>query len=216
MNIHRLWRWIIEIWRWIAEGKIIFMFLLVIFTAFALGFLTWRTEVSIRSAGYVLQFIGMIFAIRGLLGIREHFGQPLLREMFLNWLKRFPRWKRNVVPVFGHTKLGIRSMPARFGNWAPDNTDQPIEKRIERIVQNLEKIRVEQREHANSIDVLQTCYDEHKKEVTEQVQNMEDNIRSDLEALHTSDLITSLVGLVWLTIGITMSTMAKELVQWLK
>nr|ADT71689.1 hypothetical methyl-accepting chemotaxis protein [uncultured organism] len=78
------------------------MGLLVIVAAALLGFVTWHSEASIRIAGYILQFIGMVFAIRGLLGIRTHFGQPLLRRLLLDWVKRFPKWKRNIV-IFHHT-----------------------------------------------------------------------------------------------------------------
>lgn len=107
-------------------------------------------------------------------------------------------------------------MAARAEVWTPDKLDQPIEKRIDGIVQNLERIRSAQREHTNLIDELKRGYEKHKKEVDEQTKKLENEIRTDLESLHTSDLITSLVGLIWLTVGITMSTMAPELYRWLK
>lgn len=43
---------------------------------------------------------------------------------------------------------------------------------------------------------------------TEQVER---NIQSNLESLHTTNLFMSLVGLVWITTGITMTTFAPEL-----
>jgi len=216
LSIHRLRLWILDIWRWLVEGKIVFMCLFVIAAAVALGFCTWRSEFSIKFAGYVLQFIGMFFAIIGLLKIRAHFGQPLLRKMFFNWLKRFPKWKRNVVLGVLDLNLPLVSMKIRATVWIPDNANQPTEKRIEDIVKNLEIIRNEQRECANSIDDLKQSHEEHKKKVAEQAKKMEKEIRSDLESLYTSDLITSLVGLIWLIVGITMSTLAKELYLLLK
>lgn len=202
-------------WHWLTEGKLIFMCLLVIAAAIMLGFVTWSSEASIRSAGYVLQFIGMLFAIRGLLGIRAHFGQPLLRELFINWLKRFPKWKRNVVISVGAGNLGLTGMKARVEVWSPDDPGLPIEVRIEKIINNLDRIRIELGDHAKLIDDLKDSHEEHKKQITEKTKQMEENIRNELESLHTSDLITSLVGLVWLTAGITMSTMSQELYKWL-
>ena len=73
-----------------------------------------------------------------------------------------------------------------------------------------------QHEHTNSIDELKQSHEEHKKKVAEQAKKIENEIHSELELLHTGDLITSVVGLVWLTVGITMSTMAPEIYQWLK
>lgn len=211
LKINRLLRWLTDIWCWLAEGKIVIMCILVLVAVIALGLFIWNSETSIRSAGYALQVLGMIFAVRGLLGIRTHFGQPLLRKLFVDWLKRFPRWKRRFVLDADPGVFAVVGMKTRGEVWTPDNPEQPIEKRIDGIVKNLERIRKEQSEHYKSIEALRDSYQEHKKKVAKESKKMEEKIRSDLESLHTSDLITSLVGLVWLTIGISMSTMAPEL-----
>ncbi|MCU7828250.1 MAG: hypothetical protein KZQ85_04220 [Candidatus Thiodiazotropha sp. (ex Myrtea sp. 'scaly one' KF741663)] len=215
MNLQQLKLWIKSVWHWLVEAKLAFMCLLVITAAIMLGFVTWSSETSIRFAGYVLQFIGMLFAIRGLLSIRAHFGQPLLRELFINWLKRFPKWKRNVVIGAGTAHAGLAGMKARVEVWSPDDPSLPIEERIEKIINNLDKIRIEQGAHAKLIDDLKDSHEEHKKLIAEKTKKIEENIHDELESLHTSDLITSLVGLVWLTAGITMSTMSQELYKWL-
>lgn len=202
-------------WRWLAEAKLVFMGAFVVLAATLLGFVTWHSEESIRLAGYALQLIGMIFAIRGLLGVREHFGQPLLRQLVFKWVKRFPRWKRNVVIAAGACFSTMAGMKAQAEVWTPDDPEKPIEQRIDGILRNLDRIREEQRGHALSIDELKDSHEEHKKQVTEEQNNMKEKIRSDLESLHTSDLITSLVGLLWLTVGITISTLAPELSRWL-
>jgi len=215
LSIRQLQLWVTSVWHWLAEGKLVFMCLLVIVTVLFLGFFTWGSEASIRSAGYVLQFIGMVFAIRGLLGIRAHFGQPLLSVLFLNWIKRFPKWKRNIIIGVGTAHMGLSGMKARVEVWNPDDPSLPIEERVDKTIQNLERIRTEQGTHAKLIDDLKNSHEEHKKKTAEQTKIVEENIRTELESLHTNDLITSLVGLVWLTTGITMSTMSQELYKWL-
>lgn len=212
----RLRQWVLELFRWIGEGKIVILCLLGIAAAVALGFFTWRSEVSIRSAGYVLQLIGMMFAINGLLSIREHFQKPLLRQVFCNWLMRFPKWKRRAIFLKANIRASTVTGKARLEVWTPDNPDQTIEERIEGIVKNLERISDEQRNHAKSIDKLQDTIERDKKKNAKQIKKMQDENNSFLESLHTSDLITSLIGLVWLTVGITMSTLAPELHQLLK
>lgn len=212
---YRLQRWAIEVWRWLAEAKLVFMGFFVILAAVLLGFVTWRNEESIRVAGYALQLIGMIFALRGLLGVRKHFGQPLLRQLFLKWVDRFPKWKRNVVIGVGTGHMTMTGMKSRLEVWTPDDLEKPIEKRLDGIIKNLDRIRIEQKEHAQLIDELKDCHVKHKNEVAEENRKMKEDIRSDLESLHTSDLITSLVGLVWLTVGITLSTLAPEFSKWL-
>lgn len=216
LKLNRLFRWIADISHWLAEGKIVFMGTLVLVAVVTLGIVTWRSELSLRLTGYVLQVIGMIMAIRGLLSIRAHFGQPFLRQLFVNWLKRVPKWKKSVVVDAGAGHVAMMGMKARAEVWTPDNPDQPIENRIKGLIKNLEGIRKEQGEHSESIEALRDSYEKNKKKVMEESKNMEEKIRSDLESLHTSDIITSLVGLIWLTVGISMSTMAPELYKWLQ
>lgn len=191
------------------------MGILVILAAVLFGFITWHSEESIRISGYVLQLSGMAFAIRGLLGIREHFGQPLLRQLFLQWLRRFPEWKRNVSISAEGSMLSISGMKGRLEVWIPDDPEKSIEQRIEGLVKNLDRIHDKLIEHDHAIDHIRDSHEEHKKQVAEEQVKMRKKIQSDLESLHTSDLITSLVGLVWLTVGITMSTLAPEFFKWL-
>lgn len=215
MTYQQLRRWLMDVWRWLADAKLIFMCALVVFAVTLCGFVAWHSEESIRIAGYSLQFMGMIFAVRGLLKIREHFDQPLLRQLAIQWLKRFPRWKRKDVIAGGTACIGLAGMRVRGEVWNPDDPEKPLEQRIEAIIKNLDRVREEQRSHANSIDKLKEIQEEYKRQVVEEQNNMKEKIRSDLESIHTSDLITSLVGLVWLTVGITMSTLSPELSQWL-
>lgn len=217
LKLSRLFRWIIEIWGWLAEGKILFMCILIIVSALTLSLGTWRSETSIKTAGFILQVLGMIFAIRGLLRLRSHFGQPHLRRLFIVWLKRFPKLKRSiVVEGVGTAHVAVCGMMARAEVWTPDNPDQTMEKRLEGINRNLDRIRKELGDHANSINELRESQDKQRHKMTEHIKNIEEKLRFDMETLHTSDLLVSIVGLVWLTIGITMSTMAPEFVIWLK
>ena len=215
MSNKRLSNWIKKTWDWFAEGKIVFMAIFVIFAIVIWVLATGSSEPKIRTAGYFLQLIGMIFAIRGLLFIREHFGQPLLRSLFVDWLKRFPKWKNNIVIGAGAAMASASGMKARAEVWTKDNPSLAIEERIAGIVRNLEQIRNEQSTNSIAIDELKDSHEKHKRELENERKMLEERIQSDLESLHTSDLLTSLVGLVWLTVGITFSTLAPELNKWI-
>ncbi len=215
MSLLKLRGWGLAFWRWLTEGRAVFLCLFVIVAAVSLSFSTWCSESSIKWAGYVLQLLGMAFAIRGLLKVRSHFGQPLLRSLFIDWLKRFPRWNPDIGIGVGAVDFPLFATRARGEVWSPDDPNVPIEQRVEAIVRNLERIRQEQHEHADGIEGLRDGLERHKKTVEEQAEKLKKDIHLDLESLHTSDLITALVGLVWLVVGITMSTLAPEIHQWL-
>lgn len=212
LKLKRFWRWILRVWSWLAEGKVGVMCVLVIVAAILNGFVAWRSAKSIIYAGYALQLCGMLLAIRGLLLIRLHFRQPPLRNLFVNWLRRFPTWKSSVIEARGSGIISMNKSRLLWDiSWAPDINSHPLEARIEAIVENVEQIRKELKNQYNYLEYLKDNFEYHKKSVAEENKNMERAIRSDLESLHTSDLIPSLVGLIWLLVGITMSTIPKEL-----
>lgn len=182
--------------------------------AFIIGFVTWPSEISIRTSGYVLQFIGMILAIKGLLGIRKHFGQPSLTMLFVNWVKRFPQWKKDAVVLGGTVQLGAVEVRGRIGTWNPDDPAKSIEQRIEKIIRNLEIIKEGQHNHSELLNVLNDSHEDHKKKINERASKMEEEFQANLESSLTDGLERSLVGLVWLLVGISMSTMAPELYRW--
>lgn len=205
-------QWTVGLWRWLAEAKLGLIGIFVIFTAVMLGFVIYRSEESIRIAGCMLQLSGMIFAIKGLLGVRKHFGQPLLRQLLFKWLGRFPKWKRNNVikELEGNACISLRSnLSGEL--WTSDDPEIPIEQRIERIIKNIKRIQLRQIDHEKSIDELRNSLKALEKHLVEKNKKIKEDIQIDLELLHTGDWTTSLMGLVWVTVGITMSTLAPEL-----
>ena len=214
LKLRQLFKWFAAFWQWLAEGRIPIMCVLVLAAAGIWVFNTWFSETTIFWTGIVLQLCGMVFAINGLLRIRTHFRQVPLKKLFVKWLKHFPKWNR--ARVVGATGVSMSAAvgKAHVSIWINDDPTQPIEERITGIVSNLERIRATQDSHTIRIDNLGDSHEAHKKHVAVESEKMKREIHSDLEALHTSDLSTSIVGLVWITAGITMSAMASELTKW--
>ncbi len=215
MKLSLLFGHLVAVWRWIVLAKVACCCILVIVAALALGLYTWHSEDSIRFAGYALQILGMVFTIHGLLCIRVHFKQPPLQQLFFDWLKKFPRWKIKVAS--GSASIsGVGLIDVANGEaWTPDNPNWSVEKRIEGIVKNLDRIRTAQGKHGKSIEELRSSHEAHKKKVAEETKAEKEKLQTYLKSLHTSNLMESLIGLVWLTVGLTMSTMAPELFIWI-
>lgn len=211
MKLKRMANWLVKVWQWVAEGKIVFIGLLVIFIAIALCFYPWCSETSIRLAGCALQLLGVIFAIRGLLKMRVHFGQPPLLQNFIDWWKRFPKWKKTIVISAGSAATSLGGLSARLEVWTPDKPDHSIEKRFAGLLNNVNRLKTIQDEHTDSIARIEANLDRYKKEAVDNNKKTEDRIKKELELLHTSDFLSSLIGLVWLAVGVFLSTMAPEL-----
>jgi len=119
LKLGRISSWLVEVKQWLAEGKIVFMGVVVIICAILLGFYTFCSETSIRLSGFALQFLGMIFAIWGLIKVRGHFGQPSFLQIFIDWWRRRPKWEKNIVisaqPFISRGRL----IGAKPKLWAP-------------------------------------------------------------------------------------------------
>ena len=186
------------------------MGLLVLSLAIQLGFVTWHTETSVRISGYGLQLIGMLLAIRGLLAIREHFKQTPLRTLVIEWFKRFPLRMR-VVTIGGSANLGSVTSTGYAEGYFADKPEDNIEDRLAVIIKNIDLLRSGLRQNTQGLDQLKRDYEQYKEEAEAKTKGLESRIKADRETFHTNDIITSLAGLVLLTIGITFSTLAPEL-----
>lgn len=211
MIYDRLKNWVVELICWVAETRLVILWCLVLILAFLVGFYTSPSELSIRSSGYALQLLGMLFAIRGVLSIRAHFGHPTFKKLSVEWLRRFPKWTRETNIHVGAASIGISGMSADLEIWVTDNPSDPLENRVNEIVKNLERLREEQKQNSKQISQLKECNDKRHEEQDLLRINMEKELRNDYESLHTDDIFISLIGLLWLTVGISMSTMSQEL-----
>lgn len=212
MNLKRLKGWSKEIFLWLSKAQQAILCTLFILLACLYSFYAYPGEQSIRISGYVLQVVGMVFTIRGLLRIRKHFGQPKLTSLSIEWLKRFPKWKREPISLEVADGVTVTAgLDARLEVWAPDKKEDTLEKRIDGIVRNQESLKIELRAASHEIKELRKNQKKHNIAQEKALDKMENQLRSDLESLHTDDIVISLVGLIWLVVGISMSTLSVEL-----
>jgi hypothetical protein len=93
-------------------------------------------------------------------------------------------------------------MKARAEIWTPDKPELPLEKRIEGIIRNLQRLREAQTVTWEKLDEIQQSHEDSSKAESEARKSLESTLRADLESLHTDDVMLSLCGLVWLAIGL--------------
>lgn len=187
------------------------MGLLGLLAAGLFAFYTVPTEQGFRFSGFALQVVGMMFAVTGLLKIRTHFDQPSLRQLIRDWCQRFPKWRQHHTLEAEAGRYRLTASRPRLSVWAQDNPDHTAEQRIHAIAQNQERVRQELSEIFNQHTRLETEVRQRAEEHESALETVREEARSDLETVHTSDIVISLVGLLWLTVGITMSTLAPEL-----
>lgn len=212
----KLLGWCRRLQEWVAEAKIGLLGLLFIVLALALSLVVLRTESAIRCTGYALQLVGMVLAIRGLVGIRQFFGKPSIWSVVTDWFKRFPKWKNTQVIELGGTSHVMTGRRVFIEIWANDDPSLTVEQRLDAIVRNQERLREEQRQQEKSLISISDSLEDHKKKTEAEHNRVSREFNTRLESLHTNELTLSLVGLVFLTVGITLGTLSPEIFNWLQ
>lgn len=216
MKLKRIQSYINEIVNWLLEARLAILFCLFLLLAGLISFYTWPTEQSIRATGYMLQLLGMILAIRGVLKIREHFRHPTIKCMLVTWFKRIPKWRKSGISIAPSMSVSITGMDAILEVWSHDKPGETLEKRLEAVLRNLNTLRETQRNHSGQISEIKKEHKKYIKAQNDEINNIKKELNTESEKVHTNDILVSLVGLVWLIFGITLSTFPSEILQFTK
>jgi hypothetical protein len=204
--------WLKRVVAWLAEAQRLW---LALFTVLLVVVLSWLTvpgwETRLRIAGCCLELLGLAIVAYGLRDTRKLFRQPSLLQLWRDWLARFPTFYRHihVVAATGTFTLGGDALTA-FGSVSLSPTASlderviALEKNLNQtnaLVQQMQKQREEDtRKQAAALD------SERRARETEDEKN-----QRLLEEALAGGLHLETIGVVWLLIGIILSTLSTEL-----
>lgn len=214
LNKTLFFRWLRDLRLWLHEARVIIVGGLVAFVVLAFGFCpAWYGVDSFRIGGWFLQIAGILLALDSLRDLRVYFGHPPLRTALWAWFKRMPRCRRSAIMDMKAGSLNLSGMRAKLDLWATDKPEESLENRVELILRNLEYLREDQQEHSQSLERIKIALHEQETETAKKRELLERDIRADLESLHTGDFLRAFVGIFWLAVGTSMSSLAPELAQ---
>jgi len=161
--------------------------------------------------GLLLQLLGLYTVLRGISATRTLFALPTFTASALTWLRSFPRRHPPPVTISGVGAIGSASAFGRASVRAALGPNPTLEDRVHVLEQNLASI-------DKYTVALQQQVDEAKY-ITKEALTKERLLRQTevhslsrkLELTETGGLDISLVGLVWLMVGLVMSTASYEL-----
>ena len=205
-------RWLHALANWLREASLVWVTALVLATA-GLGAFWLRSEPAFRWIGLFLQLLGIATVAWNIRGTRTLFGRPSAVALAAQWLRRRPRFRPPVnVAVAGGT-LGRLSSRARVDVWsdADPHAASALEARIDAAEKNLSRLR----DRLNDLKLETELNLERQVYALEQEKreraNDDKNIRDKLETAQAGGLQISVVGVVWLVVGVIMSTIPGEL-----
>lgn len=216
MNLKRLQCYMKEMINWLLEARLALLFGSILLLAGLISFYTWPTEQSIRITGYALQLLGMVFAIRGVMIIREYFGHPTIKSMLISWLKRIPKWRKRGKFISSSVSTSINVKVGNLESWSRDKPEETLEKRLEAVLEKLDILRMTQENHSDEISKIKIEHKNYYETQKNEIITVKNELNIKLEKIHTDDILVSLIGLIWLTVGLTLSTLSFEILQFTK
>jgi hypothetical protein len=204
------------LWVWLAEKKILWLTLGVASSSVFVAFVLHPNETGVRRMGWVLELLGLGTVAWDIHQVRQEFGQPGFFDSFLDWLRRMPGpWQRGA-ELQAHIRVpGIRAH-GRLSGWHELPSEASLEVRLDTAERNLQILRTELQHTQREFDDEKAVLERSLSEEQQAREAADVAITQRLEAAHTGGLYISAMGLVWLAMGLTLSTIPAELLDLLK
>lgn len=212
--------WLRAIGRWLSEARHAWLALGVIAMAceVVLILVSWypvNGERIIRLTGLMLQLFGIGTVIWGINETRALFGHAPMLAIVPAWLKRFPRFPKTI------TGTMLAPLSALHGSCSGHiSIVSEIERTLDERVDALEKglaLTNEKIDYAKEHLKQEIAKTVSAIKQEEQLRSAEDRaIHKKLEATGTGGVHISLIGAIWLFVGVTLSTASPEISGWLK
>jgi outer membrane murein-binding lipoprotein Lpp len=213
---NHLYRWLRALLSWLCEARLFWLAAGVVIAAMLYVARKGFTEPEIRITGLVLQILGIGTVAWGIRETRMLFGRPDIFRLSRDWMRRFPVYGGRVVT--GSVNITVPGATARAHSGGVSVSVGPnvtVQARVEALEKKVHYLN-------ERIDQTQAKMDQKARaqrqalEQEQQTRTREDHeLRAMLEVTETGGLHISLMGALWLFVGITMSTAAPELAKWL-
>jgi hypothetical protein len=169
-------------------------------------------EQRVRVAGWVLELLGLMTVALDVKDTRRQFGLPSLIALGKAYLGRFP-W-RPPKPISAEARLKGHPMTGQAGAFTgaqPQQFDGTLES-LRRIVEaRFEKVEQLIAETRTRLEEEQEARKSAIAELRRDLTNESSSIRNEMKTSLTGGLHRTIVGLVWLALGLTLSTIPEEL-----
>ena len=190
--------WLNRFLNWLVDGRLFWFSCTIIIGAISLSLLPAVSEQQIRLVGLLLQLLGISTVVVGISNTRKLFSLPSFTTDVIRWLKSFPRIRLPKISGAGALAAGQATVEGHG-----TVTDKPlsIEDRVTRLEAELPKRIYELKQEFRSHLSIESSV-----RITEI-----DSLRTKLTTAETSGHHLSLTGLLWLSIGLIMSTASNEI-----
>ena len=208
--------WFRQLFFWaIWEPRFLWFAMLVIVVAILFISKKGFSEPAIRITGLTLQLFGIYTVAWGIIETRKLFDRPSIFMHIRTWLDRRPIFGGRVIVADMSARLGGFGVIARGSISAGVGPNATVEERMRALETNIdllgERISHVETEMDNKFRAhAQTLMEEQLARASK-----DEIITAKLEATETGGLHISAMGVLWLFVGVIMSTASQEIAKWL-
>lgn len=200
--------------RWLFWPTNTWLSFIVLASALVYALVIDTSEQSIRWTGLALQLCGISTVLWGIHKIRSFFGLPSPLNGVKSWLMSAPFWPKKT--VLGSVNVQLESLRCHGrGHQTFKPSTRETEDRLDALEKNVDAIngRISgfQSEVDQEVRRLSNDLHEEKGNRAYAHQNLEDKLKN----VGTSGAYISVIGAVWLFVGVILSTASPELSKWL-
>ena len=207
-------RWFCSLWRWLVGGPRLFWLMFLVAAVCLTGAFGFRTEPAYRWFGGALQVCGILTVVWTIKDTRARFGQPGYGAIVHQWLRARPRLRPTEISASAVISLATDTVKASAFVWHSPPDGSP-ERRIESIEKNLLILRDDfhafKRETEDANQRHSQALDQERQTRTQE----DEETRKMLEDAQVGGLHVATIGVLWLLIGLLLTTGSVEFACWL-
>lgn len=166
---------------------------------------------KLQWSGWALQIFGLWTVAKGIRDTRKQFGRPSARDWLITWLKRIPKALSKPTDVSGtgttaEASAVARGPSSRLGvrpDASVEEKLEALEKRLDNLEENVNEVRSEMRK---KVSQLKKDLSKERRERAKEASKL----KRQLEDLSVGGLTLEAVGVAWLLLGITLSSLPGE------
>lgn len=205
-----LYRWISQLGRWLAEPWKVWIALAATVGVPVVAFISpISTSDQLRYSGLAFELLGIGTVWAGLRDRRILFGKQSTFDKTTGWLKRFPRLgpqTHTLVAAAG--SMGIASAQGRMRAWHETSPTSSIDDRVAALEANIQTLRTEQGNLEQRLQQETRERQDADKAERERRESNYKEIQTTLDSLGAGNLGLETLGLLWLSLGVILSTLS--------
>jgi hypothetical protein len=170
------------------------------------------TERHVRIVGMLLQLAGIGTVALGVRATRRMFNKPSYAELLRTWLAAFPKWRRDAVIAVRGVAAGTSAGKARATVWTTPRPSDSVERQLEIITSNVATLRGDVNRIEGELDRVTADHNAALSDEASQRAKADVALDEKLASAQTGGLHISVVGLVWLALGVIFTSIPSEIV----